>query len=301
MPISFIDLAQTCAPFVASETLAGVVSLESRFAPFNIRINSGASPKSQLATKAEAIELATALAAERQDVQLGLGGIGLDELRRLNLSISDAFDPCLNLKATATLLDGYYRLATKEGAAPARAEQIMLQSYYGRDDPSVGAMVNYDEQVRREIKRLGPTIARLTISDDGEGRGDDSPTGLPPADVVAEVVAENSSKEPATVSVAPTWDVFQTRRRSSVLVFQSSQGELEMQPEARSCQCRVNFPQKCRSKIPQLCRRGRQGDLRIFRWPTAWLLRWSERRGCDEGLGSDMLRHKLGMLPQPIA
>ena len=41
MPVAFLDLAQTCAPFVASETLAGVVSLESRFAPFNIRINSG--------------------------------------------------------------------------------------------------------------------------------------------------------------------------------------------------------------------------------------------------------------------
>ena len=43
--------------------------------------------------------------------------------------------------AAATLLDGYYRLAVKAGADPARAEQVMLQSYYGRDDPSVGAMV----------------------------------------------------------------------------------------------------------------------------------------------------------------
>ncbi len=225
MPVAFVDLAQTCAPVVESETLAGVVSLESRFAPFNIRINSGAPLKRQPGTKAEAIEVATSLAAKRTDIQLGLGGVGLDELQRLNLSISDAFDPCLNLKATATLLDGYYRLAVKAGANPARAEQIMLQSYYGRDDPSVGAMVSYDDQVHREIKRLGPTMAKLTISDKGEGREIGVPTQVPRADVVAEVVAENSAEKAASIADTPTWDVFKSRRRSPVLVFQGNQLE----------------------------------------------------------------------------
>ncbi|WPE24239.1 lytic transglycosylase domain-containing protein [Shinella zoogloeoides] len=225
MPIAFLDLAQTCAPFVASETLAGIVSLESRFAPFNIRINSGRPLKAQPASKAEAIEIATSLVAEHHDIQLGLGGIGVEELQKLKLSIADAFDPCLNLQATATLLDRYYRLAVKAGADPARAEQVMLQSYYGRDDPSVGAMVNYDDQVRREIKRLGPTIARLTIPDTGEGRGTDDPVATAPADVVAEVVAENSEQTSTTVASTPTWDVFNSWRGSSVLVFQNNQLE----------------------------------------------------------------------------
>lgn len=222
MPVAFLDLAQTCAPFVASETLAGVVSLESRFAPFNIRINSGEPLKRQPATKAEAIEVATSLVAKRHDIQMGLGGIGLEELQRLNLSISDAFDPCLNLQATATLLNGYHRLAVKEGADPTRSEQIMLQSYYGRGDPSVGAMVNYGDQVRREIERLGPTMARLRIGDTGEGREPDVPNDIPSADAVAEVAAEKSQGRTASISVTPAWDVFQTRRRSSVIVFQNS-------------------------------------------------------------------------------
>ncbi|HCL63645.1 MAG TPA: type IV secretion system protein VirB1 [Rhizobium sp.] len=225
MPVAFLDLAQTCAPVVASETLAGVVSLESRFVPLNIRINSGAPLRRQPATKAEATAIATSLVAEHHDIQLGLGGIGAEELRRLKLSIPDAFDPCLNLKATATLLDGYYRLAVKAGADPARAEQIMLQSYYGRDDPSVGAMVNYDDQVRREIERLGPTMARMTIGGTGEGREDDVANEIPSADAVAEVVAENAPDETAVISAAPAWDVFKTRRRSSVIVFQSNQSE----------------------------------------------------------------------------
>ncbi|MDW9736863.1 transglycosylase SLT domain-containing protein [Sinorhizobium meliloti] len=220
MPAAFLDLAQTCAPIVAAETLAGVVSLESRFEPFAIRINSGVPLSEQPATKTEAIAMATSLAAERQDIQLGLGGIGMGELRRLKLSISDAFDPCLNLHATATLLDGYYRLAMKAGADPDHAEQVMLQSYYGRDDPSVGAMVQYDQLVRQEVKRLGKSLAALMIGDGGQARGI---TEESPVDVAAEKPpGDRPVDERASV---PSWDVFSSRRRSSVLVFQNSQME----------------------------------------------------------------------------
>ena len=220
MPVTFLDLAQTCAPMVAAETLAGVVSLESRFEPLAIRINSGAKLSQQPATEAEAIEIATSLVAERQDIQLGLGGIGTEELRNLKLSISDASDPCLNFLATATLLDGCYRLAVKAGADPYQAEQVMLQSYYGRDDPSVGAMVQYDEQVREEVKRLGKTVATLVIGDDGQRR---EVTEASAGDVA---VAEADDVRPVDETAsAPSWDVFSSRRKSSVLVFQNSQME----------------------------------------------------------------------------
>lgn len=214
MPVPFVDLAQTCAPIVAAETLAGVVSLESRFEPFAIRINSGPPLSKQPSTKAEAIEVATSLAAERQDIQLGLGGIGMEELRKLKLSISDAFDPCLNLRATATLLGGYYRLAVKAGAEPKRAEQVMLQSWYGRGDPTVGDMVQYDEQVSQEVKRMGRSLATLEIGNGGQGRGDSEPA------TVKVAVDEQRSDAPVDQAAsAPSWDVFNSRRRSSVLVF----------------------------------------------------------------------------------
>lgn len=220
MPVAFLDLAQTCAPTIAAETLAAIVSLESRFEPFAIRVNSRATLSEQPTTKVEAIAIATSMAAGRQDIQLGLGGIGLEELRKLNLSISDAFDPCLNLRATATILDGYYRLAVKAGADPGRAEQVMLHSYYGRNDPSVGAMVRYDEQVRQEKSRLASTITTLMIEDDGRERE------LNEAPLV-EAIGDSRKDEALadqTVSV-PSWDVFRSRRRSSVLVFQNSQME----------------------------------------------------------------------------
>jgi type IV secretion system protein VirB1 len=219
MPVLFLDLAQTCAPIVATETLAGVVSLESRFEPFAIRTNHGAPLEGQPTTKAEAIEMATLLVAERQDIQLGLGGIGADELGKLKLSISDAFEPCLNLQATATLLDGYYRLAVKAGADPSQAEQVMLQFYYGRNDPSVGAMVRYDEQVRAEVRRLGKMLATLTI---GDGRRGSAVNEAPSTDV-----AINAGKAETQTETASrlSWDVFSSHRKSSVLVFQNSQME----------------------------------------------------------------------------
>ncbi|MGO4567467.1 lytic transglycosylase domain-containing protein [Rhizobium sp. 2YAF20] len=214
MAAAFVDIAQSCAPMVQVEMLAGVVSLESKFLPFAIRINSGSPLPAQPSSKSEAIELATSLIADHQDIQIGLGGIGLKELRKLNLSVSDAFDPCRNLKATATLLDGYYRLALRVGADPARAENVMFQSYYGRDDPTVGAMVEYDEQVRREAKRLSPKLASLTVAgpDDQAARADE------PRDKVNQSIPRQLSQTEESAS----WDVFTSRRRSAVLVFQNN-------------------------------------------------------------------------------
>jgi type IV secretion system protein VirB1 len=217
MAVAFMDLAQNCAPMVEIRTLAAVISLESGFKPFAIRINSDPPLERQPTSKAEAIELATSLVADQQDIQIGLGGIGETELRRLKLSISDAFDPCQNLKATATLLDGYYRLALRAGADAIHAEKVMLQSYYGRDDPSVGEMIKYDEQVRQEMVRLPSDLASLAIAEPREEapRADRAATGeaSPPAQFLPQ------SGE------AASWDVFNARRSSQVLVFKNERSE----------------------------------------------------------------------------
>ncbi|OEC99861.1 type IV secretion system protein VirB1 [Rhizobium sp. YK2] len=222
MAVSFTDLAQTCAPAIAIETLAAVVSLESQFQPFDIRVRGSSSLHEQPKNKAEAVETATVLMAEHKDVQLGLGGIGIAELRRFDLSIADAFDPCLNLKATATLLEGYYRLAVRAGATLRQAERVMLQSYYGRSDPSVGKMAQYDDQVQSEAKRLSKTLSTIAI-----GQSARRPTV---SQLQTNDLSLNGEEKPSPERSAKpsSWNVFHAARQSSALVFQNDQPE---QPE----------------------------------------------------------------------
>ncbi|MEP7453348.1 type IV secretion system protein VirB1 [Phyllobacterium sp. SB3] len=217
MAAAFIEIAQSCAPVIEVQTLAGVISLESGFQPFAIRTNSGKPLAAQPTSKAEAIELATSLVADHQDVQIGLGAISVEELRKLKLSISEAFEPCLNLRATATLLDGYYRLALRGGATAAQAETVMLQSYYGRNDPSLGATVRYDEQVRQEMKKLAPKLDALVLAEPHEQARS--------IDRSHSHVARPLTKPLSPATEAASWDVYGSRRRSSVLVFNNNQPE----------------------------------------------------------------------------
>ncbi|WP_164832458.1 transposase [Sinorhizobium meliloti] len=55
--------------------------------------------------------------------------------------------------------------------------------------------------------------------------------------------------------------------------------ETQSLPPSSPCQCRCKFPQKCRSKIPQLCRRGRHGEMAIFRRPSPRFRRRGEGGG----------------------
>ena len=163
MPVAFLDLAQNCAPQIATETIAAVVSIESVFQPFAIRINTDRPLAEQPKTRAEAIETATILISEGHDIDLGLGGINSGNLGRLGMSVSDTFDFCLNIKASAALLEGYYQIALQGGATTAQAEVVMLRSYFGNGDASVGEMVGYDSRVLAERERLSSQLDSIVI------------------------------------------------------------------------------------------------------------------------------------------
>lgn len=212
MPVVFHDLAQNCAPQVAAETIAAVVSVESGFQPFAIRINTDRTLAEQPKTRAEAIETATTLIAEGDDIDLGLGGINSGNLGRLGLSVSDAFDFCLNLKASATLLDGYYRAAFQEGATSTQAETIMLRSYFGNGDATVGEMVGYDKKVLAERERLSGQLDSIEIVE-----GQTMPARERAGESSA-VTTDGQSQQRSPASV-PRWDVYNVGRKSSVLVF----------------------------------------------------------------------------------
>jgi type IV secretion system protein VirB1 len=226
MPIAFLDLAQNCAPQIAAETIAAVASVESGFQPFAIRINSDYPLADQPKTRAEAVEAAAILIAEGLDIDLGLGGINSADLGRLGLSINDAFDFCLNLKASATLLDGYYRVALQGGATSEQAEIVMLRSYYGDGDASLGGMVQYDSQILAERDRLSARLETIEVEETRGGepirdeRGGEIAAASADAISKAQLhVFERDQMQP------PRWDVFNLGRQSSVLVFSDQQTE----------------------------------------------------------------------------
>lgn len=223
MAAIFVDVAQQCAPQIVTETLAAVVSVESGFKPFAIRINSNHFLANQPRTKAEAIETASILIADGIDIDLGLAGINSGDLGKLNLSVSDAFNFCLNLKASASLLESYYRVAVEAGATDAQAEMVMLRSYYGHGDPSLGEMVGYDTSVFAERKRLVERLKTIEITQEqasGPQWRDRTADHSVNSDTGATLHSRSRYEPPA-----PKWDVFGSTRRSSVLVFSNDQQE----------------------------------------------------------------------------
>lgn len=226
MPGSFVDLAQHCAPQITVETLAAIVSIESNFQPFAIRINSDHPLADQPQTRSEAIETATILIAEGHDVDLGLGSVNSGDLNRLGLSVTDTFDFCLNLKATATLLDGYYQVALRAGATEADAQSVMLRSYYGRGDASVGEIVGYDSRVLAERGRLSGVLDKIMVTE-GQGAGPATSDDAASANTIRQgsPMDEAAAGSQTRRTSIPAWDVFNSGRRSSVLVFSNEQKE----------------------------------------------------------------------------
>ena len=224
MPVAFLDLAQNCAPQIATETIAAVVSVESGFQPFAIRINTDRPLAEQPKTRAEAIETATTLIAEGHDIDLGLAGINSGNLGRLGLSVSDTFDFCLNIKASASLLEHYYQIALQGGATTAQAEAVMLRSYFGNGDPSVGEMVRYDKKVLAERARLSNQLDSIEIV---EAKAQALPARERAGEssaATAEGDQAEKSQQRSQASV-PRWDVYYAGRQSSVLVFSNEQKE----------------------------------------------------------------------------
>lgn len=127
--MDFAALAHDCAPWVAPQTLAAIVRTESQFRPLAIGVNGGARLTRQPSNKEEAIITAKWLIASGYNVDLGLGQVNSSNLKRTGLSVEDAFDPCRNLAAAATILHANYELARNKIEGEQAALQAALSAY----------------------------------------------------------------------------------------------------------------------------------------------------------------------------
>jgi type IV secretion system protein VirB1 len=127
--MDFVALAQECAPWVAHETLAAIVKTESAFRPLAIGVNGGARLARQPENKAEAVVTAKWLLSKGYNIDLGLGQINSANLTRTGLTVEDAFDPCKNLTASATILHENYQAASRKVEGRQAALHAALSAY----------------------------------------------------------------------------------------------------------------------------------------------------------------------------
>jgi len=127
--MDFIALAQECAPWVAHETMAAIVRTESAFRPFAIGINGGTQLIRQPTNKEEAVTTADWLIANGYNIDMGLAQINSSNLERVGLTVADAFEPCKNLAAAATILHENYQSASRKEQDEQAALHAALSAY----------------------------------------------------------------------------------------------------------------------------------------------------------------------------
>ena len=180
-----LALARTCAPEVAPATLAAIAHVESRFDPLAIGVNRGGLRPPRARSAAAAARAARRLLARGANLDLGLGQINSDNLVWLGLSVEDAFDPCLNLRAAATVLRAGYRPVADTSAARQAALRVAL-SRYNTGHPRRGFRNGY-------VARVEQALAALNLAADAS-----SAVGTTAPDPIASA----PDRRP------PAWDIF---------------------------------------------------------------------------------------------
>ena len=112
--IEFGMLVEQCASGVDYPIAHAIVQQESSFNPLAINVNKAAQVKKPK-SYGEAVYQAKDLIAKGYNIDMGLGQINSSNLKWLNLSIEQVFDPCINLKALKTVYLSCYNRAGDSG------------------------------------------------------------------------------------------------------------------------------------------------------------------------------------------
>ncbi|MNV03683.1 Type IV secretion system protein virB1 [compost metagenome] len=176
-----LALSQSCAPSVAPQTLAAIAHVESRFDPFAIGVNRGLRP-TRPRNAAEAAATARRLLSRGGNLDLGLAQINSDNLDWLGLTVEDAFDPCLNLRAAATVLRAGYRPVGETPAHRQTALRVAL-SRYNTGDAGRGFRNGYVAKVERAAValQLAAPLSASALAPSDPRLVEPPPPPLPPA------------------------------------------------------------------------------------------------------------------------
>ncbi|WP_318386841.1 lytic transglycosylase domain-containing protein [Enterobacter sp.] len=157
-------LAKQCAPEVHPLTMGYLVGHESRNSRFAINVNV---PKGQTrpayktpATLDEATALVTWLETHGYNFDVGLGQINSANFRMLNVTASQLFDSCTNLRAAQTVLKTCYASAVKIYPAGQVALRHAL-SCYNTGSLTAGITNGYVAKVTAQLAQSTPIVPAL--------------------------------------------------------------------------------------------------------------------------------------------
>lgn len=153
---TFAQLAASCAPHVAVETLAAVARTESGFDTLALHDNTTGRtyhPATREDAIASGVELAT---VGRHSVDVGLMQVNSANLARMGLTLADAFDPCRNLAAAdRVLVDGYTAPVPGQDPQPAVRQAL---SRYNTGNASRGVSNGYVARVQASAELVVPAL-----------------------------------------------------------------------------------------------------------------------------------------------
>ena len=188
---AFSDMAQRCAPSVAVLTLAAIAKTESGFqtlATFDNTIRKGRTYRSV----EEAVPAVENLISNGHSMDLGLMQINSANLRKLGMTVGDAFDPCRSIAGGASILAENFARA-QDAATP----QIALRdavSAYNTGNRKRGYLNGYVGKVERAAANLLPVFANFVAA------GAAATIGA--ADIVLPSIAGDGAADP---NVEPRW------------------------------------------------------------------------------------------------
>jgi type IV secretion system protein VirB1 len=124
-----LDVIQQYAPNVAPQTIAAIIRVESGGNPFAVGINGRARRRIRPKSAQEAASEARYFIAKGYSVDLGLMQINSRNLRRLGLTVEQAFDPGANIQAGAKILTLGYCGAIRRYGPGQDALRAALSAY----------------------------------------------------------------------------------------------------------------------------------------------------------------------------
>lgn len=149
--MDFIDLATQCAPNVAPQTMAAVVSVESSHNPYAIGVVNGRLVR-QPTTLQEAVTTAKQLERSGKNFSVGIAQVNRYNLPKYSLTYEQAFNACQNVRVGGLILGECYGRAVAKDMPPQTALRAALSCYYSGNftrgfKPDPGHRLSYVQKV----------------------------------------------------------------------------------------------------------------------------------------------------------